>query len=684
MIEVKEFEDALSDVIDYLYTWEKEARVDFEFAALKQWDEEDKDDLEDDGRPALVFDRTRPIIASVAGAEITNRYEPKYLPRDSDLTEMDVQYSESGNKVYRWIRDRGDFPNHESAAFQSTLICGIGATELYVDFEEDRDGVIKMRRVPIWELGWDPSSVDPNLLDAKYVIRDRWVDDDEIIQRFGRDVAERAKVLADHNAPGKSRGFLSSIFTREVDDPRKTYFENRGGKYYDYKRSRIRVWEMVRKDKEYQTRILLPESMGGGDVMAPKEKAQEAIEALRAAQMTQSLRMMEQGLPPQPAEPVQYIDDFPVTTILRSYHAGHEVLKEEKLPMKHFPYQFITGFEDTSDPSRRYFFGLMRAMRDPQRYANKFFSHAVHMWASNPKGAILFENDLFDNPSQAREEWQAATGFISVAPGKLQTMKPKYEIIPNGADFRGIETLLQHAIMSVSAAAGVSEQYTVGNPADLRRTSGSAVQSVKESNLVTISQPFDALRLYKRVQGRLILDHVAAYVQESQLRRLLGQEEQEFIPAFKSGKLSQQYEVIAEEAPASKNKQMEVFAKIMETSFIPQLLEMGVTVPPELAKFFPFPPDINAEFERVLKSTKDMMELQNELSIMALKMQELEMRVQAEQMGVDLAGAEFNAGMEQAMGGAELDQMQMDQMMQAQQMMQPPVPGEEGPPPEGV
>jgi len=664
MIQNSEFQDALSDTLDYMYDWEKEARIDFEFAALKQWDEDTKKQMESEQRPALTFDRTRPILQSVAGSEITNRYEPKYLPRDADLTDVDVPFSESANKVYRWVRDRGDFEQHESAAFQSTLICGVGATEMFMDYEYDSDGTIKLRKVPIWELGWDPGSIEPNLMDARYIIRDRWIDEDEIISRFGRDLVGRVKALGDvDKAPGRMRGFASAIFAKEVDDPRHAYFEGKGKKYYDPKRKQIRLWEFHRKTRKYMTRIFIPDFMGGGEEFIKRSDTQDALEQIRAATMTHNFdvqmqndqamqqAMLMQSMPPQmdpmtgmpmqpppppepipEAPPVDYVEDFPVTDILRSYHSGNEVIDEKALDMRDYPYQFITAFEDWADQSRRKFFGIMRPMRDPQQYANKFFSQAVHMFASNPKGAILYEEDLFDDQDEAREEWAKATGMIKVPSGRLQMPKPKYEIIPPGPGMNGIDMLLSHAIQSVSAAAGISEQYMVGSTQDLRRTAASAVQSVKESNLVTISQPFDALRLYKKVQGRLVLGFIAEYVQENQLVRLLGPEEAEFIPALKSGELQDQYEVIAEEAPASKSKQMEVFSKIMETSFMPQLLEAGVPIPPAIAKFFPFPADINAEFEGVLIQAKELMEMQAELTKMQTLL-EMQMLQQQAMMG---------------------------------------------------
>jgi hypothetical protein len=633
MIEFQDFRERLEDVTSYLYDWQMDANMDFQFAALDQWDKADKKRLNEEGRPALTFDRTRPIIASVAGAEITNRYEPKFLPRDADLNDVDVPFSEAGNKVYKWIRDRGNFENAESAAFQSSLICGVGCTEYYIDYEEDPDGMIMLDRVPIWEIGWDPTSVKPNYTDARFVMRDRWVDDDEIISRFGAENFEDVINLGNSEV-SQGRGLMDRVFGREVEDPRHTYFHSKTSKYYDPKRNRVRVWEMYRKERRYMTRIFLPD---GSDHFVPKSETKEALDLVRSMLMQASVAQAQAlgaEVPPElDIPPVDFVEDFPVTKIFRSYHAGNHTIKEDEVNLRQFPYQFITCFEDWKDPQRLYHFGLMRSMRDPQKYANKFFSHMV-------------------------------TGMIEVDIGKLQTPKPKYEIIPNHTEFRGVETLLMHATQAISSASGVNEQYGVGTAQDLKRTAATAVQSVKDSNLVTLSQPFDALRLYKKMQGRLTLDFVGEYVQPKQLERLLGStpDAQMFIGAVKDGSLSQQYEVIAEESAASKSKQMDIFAKIMETSFIPQLLEMQVPIPPTLAKYFPFPADINSDFQQVLLEAKELMEMQAAI-------QKMEMQIAMAQMG-----------MQQSSGLPPEGQDQMAMMQAEQAMMPPELPPEGGPP----
>jgi len=405
------------------------------------------------------------------------------------------------------------------------------------------------------------------------------------------------------------------------------------------------------------TRIFLP---NGEDMMVPKENTQDALEQARAAMLqNQMLEAAAMGQQLGPITPLDYVEDYPVTEIRRSYHAGNRTIQDDVVQLNTFPYQFMTCFENWADPQRLYHYGLMKAMRDPQKYANKFFSHAVHQWAANPKGSIIYEEDLFSDLTTAKKEWAKATGMVPVDQGKLQTARPKFQLIPSNTNMAGIETLLGHAISSISSASGVSEQYTVGTAQDLKRTAATAVQSVKDSNMVTLSQPFDALRLYKKTQGRLLLDFVSAYVQTKQLDKLLGQDPESmmFIQAAKEGDLSQQYEVIAEESASSKSKQMDVFAKVMETQFIPQLLELGVPVPPTLAKYFPFPADINADFQSVLTEAKEMMEMQAAITKMQLQIQMSQM------------------GMQETSGVAPEGQDEIA-LQQAMQQLVPPMPPE--------
>ena len=660
MIDYRDFDDALMDVIDYLYPWEKPARTDFEFYALKQWSDDDIKVMDEEKRPALTFDRTRPIIDSVAGAEVTNRYEPKFLPREPDLEKPDLSASEVASEVYRYIRQLANTEHYESQAFRSCLICGVGVTETHMNYEINPNGAIFTRRVPVFEMGWDPSSVDMNMTDARYIIRDRWMPYDEVASLFGtaqaKQIIDRAKSssIKAGNAP---RGLFGRLMTREIEDSRNAYMDKKVRKYYDPRTKHIRVWEMQRKEKKYMTRLFVPPelSMNGQpqEEFVTKGKSNERIQMLQHAAARVNMmpgRVDEMGQPLPPVE-VKFVEDYPVLKVLRSFHSGRETLKEDEMPFRDYTYQFITCFEDWSQQERRYFFGMMRPMRDPQQYANKFFSQAVHVWAANPKGALLYEEDLFEDKETAMREWAKPSGMVPVPTGTLSNSpKDKFKQLSSSTSLGGVSQLLEHAMQAIPQAAGVNEQYSVGSAQDLRRTPASSIESIQRQNLVTISQPFDALRMYKKNQAKLVLGFIQEFMEVDDLIRIVGPEDMEILPALKDGSLIDQYDIVIEESPTSPDKQMEVFNKLMENSFIPQLQEMGVPVPPSVAKYFPFPPDINADFQGALEQNKMLMELNNQLQAVMLQAQLMQAQMQMQMGGAGMPpGEEGEAPPEGAM-----------------------------------
>jgi hypothetical protein len=642
-VDSKDFELILRDIVEYLWLWEPEARRDFAFYALQQWEEGDKKKYERERRPALTFDRTRPIIDVVAGTEATNRFEPKFLPRESDLTEPDVVYSEDASKIHKWVRQRGDAEQQESAAFHSNIICGVGCTETIMDYERDPKGMIFTRRVPIFEIGWDPASKEPNMSDMRHVVRDRWVDKDELASLFGEDKVEEVITLAGSKLQGFSPdGFLGRLVTRITDSGYSAYADERGGRrYYDPKYKRIRLWECQYFERRYKTKVFLPDLSSGAPVglalteeLIDKADAPQRIREYREMLEAANKLQVERGQPPLPG--LEIIENFPSREYYRSWHVKGAVLKREVMDTG-FTYNFMTCFEDWHEQDRRYFFGLMRPMRDPQRYANSFFSHAVHQWAANPKGALMFEEDLFENPEEAAEEWAKATGWLPVKSGSLSAVpKDKFVQLDSNVSFRGIESLLQHALSSVPQAAGVSESYFVGGNQDLKRTATTSIEAIQRQNLVTISKPFDSLRLYKRMQARLVLKFLKMMDPE-QIIRVLGEKGRPFLEAL-NGDIDQEYDIVVEEVPHSQNRQMEIFEKLMETNFIPQLMEMGVPVPPAIAKFFPLPGDVNADFEKALTQAQGIMELQLQLQAAQTQLEMLQIQQMMMQGGMPPEG----------------------------------------------
>ena len=649
-----DFLDAMKDSLDYMYQIEKEWTADFDFYALRQWDEPDKRRLQRYGnQPTLVFDRTRPIIDAVSGAEITNRYEPKFLPRNVDLAEPDTYFSEAGSNVIKYIRQFSNAQHEESKAFQSCLICGTGILEVYMDYEDNQDGAIIYRRVPVREFGFDPNSKQTNYRDAKFILRDRWLDEDEVRSLFGGDLVDRVIHLHETGAMWEgTTGFVARNPIREFEDSRRAYADKRGKTFYNPKIRRIHVWEAQYWERRYGKRVFWSDPASGPtSEVIENELADDFIQEISERTRTYNQQAQAKisagmavddltGMAIEPLPEVQWVDDFPIKTYYKSYHVGNEQVDDpEETGLKDFSYQAITGYEDWSEEGIRTFFGLMRPMRDPQKYANKFFSQAVHIWASNPKGAMLYEQGLFEDKEQAMEMWADPAGAIPVKDGSLQTDRPRWQIIDRQNLMTGVEGLLSHALGAVPQSVGVSEQYFVGGVQDLKRTAGQAIQSVQRQTMTTLSNLFDALVLYKKHSTKHVMNMISRYMDPQVLIRVMRVKEQPFVEALLAGEVHNEYDVIIEEVPNSQSLQQEVFEKLVETNFIPQMMELGVSPPPELAEFFPFPADIKVQFKAALTQNKALMDLQKQLALMALQMQMLQMQAMTAGGGMAPPGA---------------------------------------------
>src|SRR5215831_1345324 len=150
--------------------WHKEARLDFDFRAGEQWPEEDKKYMEDaQKRACLVFNQIDPVIDVVAGSEITNRQEVRYVPRQVG----DAPVNETLTEAARWFRDECDAEFEESAAFADAATCGMGWTETRLDYEDNPDGDPKIERIDPLEMVWDNIAKQANIGDARRIFRVR-------------------------------------------------------------------------------------------------------------------------------------------------------------------------------------------------------------------------------------------------------------------------------------------------------------------------------------------------------------------------------------------------------------------------------------------------------------------------------------------------------------------------------
>lgn len=538
--------------------WRKEAKEDFEFRDGHQWSEDDKEKLRETDRPEVTFNRVLPTIKAVVGLEIGNRREVRFIPR----TMGDARANEVLTAAAEWIRDECDAEDEETDAFSDTVTCGMGWTETRMDYEEDAEGRTLIERLDPLEMYWDSAARKRNLADARRLWRVRQIPLDE------------AKALI----PG------------DFDD-----------KDYDA------AW--ARSDKDGEPNNADPENAYKG--LDEKEGAKEDKEVTLV-----HLQWWEREPFYRAADPVSgqitEMDEvqhaemkakFPgvksVKQMRRKYKQafiGRVVLEMGPSPCDdHFSWECITGERDQVKGT---FYGLVRSMKDPQRWANKWLVQTMHIMNSNPKGGVYAERTAFDNIVDAEKTIPRADKVTWVKDGALAAGRilPKAPI-PLPPELGG---LLEFAISSIRDVSGVNLELL-----GLKDTQQAGVleEHRKQAGMTILATMFDALRRYRKRQGRILLYYIQNYMSDGRLIRIVGDEGEQYVPLVRQQGV-ETYDVIVDDSPTSPNQKERVWTIIMQLMPIFGPMLDGETLL-TLLKYSPFPESVVQELSRQAKEKQE-------------------------------------------------------------------------------
>jgi hypothetical protein len=571
----------------------KRSSEEFAFYSGKQWDATDREVLKREQRPALVFNQVAPVINAVSGTEITNRYESRFLPR----TIGDSEFADTMTQIVRYVRQQCDASHEESQAFRDCVICGIGATEFYHTYTKSEYGRTVIERVPINELSWDPSAKKGNLVDAKWLMRGKWIPAKEFEILWGKKALDKVKSSAtDKDFIGKGgethSQTLSNLYASDF-------------KFYDTRQHKVAVFDYQRMNLEFYY-IVLNIATGDREFLSPKDF--RLIES----------EISGQTIPGPEGIEIPAFDwvKMPKEVYRRAWIAGDVILEDEETRAKNFTYKFVTGFLDQKD-DRIEWFGLMRGMKDPQRWSNKMLSQLVHTVATNPKGAILAEKGVFENPAQARQEWGKPNPFIEVRDGAISRRKG-LEIV-HGKYPASMERIMELAIEAIPKTSGVNP-YISGQVDDLRRTAQSAVQLIQRQGMVILSSLFDALSRYRKEAGRLHLNFIDAFMEEGTIVRIAKDPTDTVGEAveFKRDWIEKvEYDVVVDEAPLSPTATTEFWNSLMQTDALTILMQTGVLTPDIVVDIMPNVPTsirqkMKENYQRIQQQQQEMAQQQQQ------------------------------------------------------------------------
>lgn len=531
--------------------WRKESREDYDFFAGRQWDDDDIAILQEQGRPAVTFNRTARTINSVAGLEVQNRQEVRFYPRQLNNSGT----SEILSGAAKWVRDECNAEDEESEAFQDSLICGMGWTETRLDYETNSQGQILIDRLDPIECFVDQTSKKRNCDDSRFRGRIRTYSVEEFKTRFpgaeipqGRffDTEEDQKLVQDLTPAQYSptNDDLSTTNRRLIQVCHYQYFE------------------------VYKVRVI--QDANGKTIELPEGKFKER------QKMMDSLGW-------------KYTNSSkPKRRYWNCFLSPDDMLEKEEIEAADFTLHVITGLRDRN---KNTWFGIVRMMKDPQRWANKWLSQIQHILNTQAKsGKLLYETGAFKNPGKAKSEWASPDAMAELNAGGIE----KIQQIPAAQYPEGIDRLLEYALSAINDVPGVNlELMGLAN----RDQPNVLEQSRKQAGVTILAVFFDSLRRYRKTSGRVLAAFIRLYISDGRLVRISGPLGQQYVQLLRDPEMIE-YDVVVDDAPTSTNMKERTFAALQ--AIMPMVLQAQIPVPPDLLDYTPFPEDLIQKWKQYI------------------------------------------------------------------------------------
>jgi len=437
------FKRWFKEAVDASRDWRDIAYEDQDFYNGIQWSSEELSSMSKLKKPPITINRIAPMINLVSGWQRLNRYDIDFLPRTGD----DTQKAKLRKAITKYVMDESNYDDEESAMFTNSEITGLGWLEVGYKFDPELgDGEAFIRSVSEFDMYVDPESHDRYFRDAKYVIRARWVDKEELKSDYPEYADE---IDAQH------RQYLS-----EEDENHREHDRY----WYQRELNKIRLAECWYKTSRRKKAYLLTD---GTVIYEPPDEV-TALLVVREIEYTKTEVRM-----------IAFFDGV--------------VLEDIDSPYKHgeIPFVAMPWSMHNSIPH-----GVVFSLKDLQREYNKRRSQQMHILNTSANSGWMIEDGAMSQQelSALKESGSQPGVVIKVASGTLTTNRIRRlepQASPAAVENAAIET--SREFMS---ASGINESLLGTDVSNL--ASGRAIELKQKQAITHLAVPFDALRFVKK------------------------------------------------------------------------------------------------------------------------------------------------------------------------------------------
>lgn len=455
--------------------WRRQADKEADYYDGNQLTADQIDELEGRGFAPLITNLIKPTIDVVLGMEAKTRSDwivrPEHGEMSEDLAEVlnaKLHKAEVSSRADRACSD----------AYADAVKVGLGWVEISKS-ADPFDPPQRVRRIHRREIFYDWRSVEPDLSDARYLVRKRWLDQDTALGAFPEH-AELIRNTMQGWAHWDSVTAINNSYTLELA---RSLDVQRGFAVEQYEwlnsvRKRIAAYEVWYRTVTKGHVLRLPD----GRVVEFDRKNEDQVAAIYAG----------------------YLDPIPALfkKVRLAMWLGPHKVSDQPSPYthRHFPYVPVFGFREdrTNTP-----YGLIRSMLSPQDEINA--RRSKMLWLLNAKRVITDGDAVLDH-EEARDEVGRPDAYIKLNPARRPDSAFKVE---EGGGLAAQQfQVLEAAKGEIQQASGVF-QSMLGD-AKGGASSGLAINSLIEQGVTTLAEINDNYRYARRLIGEQLLELVRA------------------------------------------------------------------------------------------------------------------------------------------------------------------------------
>lgn len=469
------------------YCTQAKRNEDFYLGGGLQWSDEDRQTLEEQGRPAYEFNQIKGKINTAVGYQIHNRMDIGFRPRGG---EADQEKAGVLSKLAMQIADNNKLHWLETQVFTDGLIQQRGFFDVRISYQDSLLGEIKVADLDPLDVIPDPDakSYDPDTWSD--VIVTRWLTYDEIEEMYGaksREAMEAEKVdEADYGDD-------------DIDGEERNKFGNSQTGYTD------RMSHLTLADGSRRVRVIDRQFWKMSMVKV-------------AISMTGDIRIIEHMTDEQVAELTGVIiDKRRMRRVRWVISTQSATLHDDWSPFAHFT--VVPFFPFFRRGKTR---GLVDDGIDPQQMLNKSLSQLQHIINTTANsGWISWAGTLANMREEDIEDRGAETGLNLVLKKDAPADKVPRKIAANPVP-TGVDRMIDRAGQLLNETVGVNEAMSGG---DGREVSGIAIQSKQFAAQQQLAVPLDNLTRTRNLLAGRILELIQSFYDEPRIVRITEHDE---------------------------------------------------------------------------------------------------------------------------------------------------------------